>query len=151
MPGDVALTLLEGDLGSDIAWHLAQIPTDVGIGDPAAADLLGTTGSAGVARDLLEEPPGMDREGTAALLARKRPRVLPVYDRVVRCACRSPPELEHWLLTVFAEGRLDQRLLEARDQAGVSPHVPALRILHAVVWIRHRTAHLEHHCPGPGL
>jgi hypothetical protein len=149
VPGDVALAVLEGDLGPDISRHLAEISTGVGIGDLAAADLLGTSGSAAVAHDLLAEPPGMSQDAASTLLARKRPRLLPVNDRVVRCAYGSPPELEHWLLTVFADSRLDRRLLAARDRAGVSPHVSALRVLHVVVWMRHAPAHLEHHCPGP--
>jgi hypothetical protein len=146
VPGDVALAVLEGDLGPDISRHLAEIPTGVGIGDPAAATL---HDAAGVARDLLAELHGMSADATSTLLARKRPRLLPVHDRVTRCASGSPPELEHWLLTVFADSRLDRRLLAARDRAGVSPHVSALRVLHVVVWMRHAPAHLEHHCPGP--
>lgn len=44
VPGDVALLLLEGPLGPAITSHLAQIPTDVSIDEPAARRLL-TMGS----------------------------------------------------------------------------------------------------------
>lgn len=150
VPGDVALALLEGSLGPDISWHLAQIPTDVSISDPAAVDLFGTASHARVAWDLLEEPHGMGWVITHKLLARKRPRLLPVYDRVVRCALGQPPGPWNWLLTLFADGRLHQRLTAVRDEAGVSPHVSALRVLDVVVWMRHRPAHLNNNCPGPG-
>lgn len=146
-PADVTLALLEGSPGADISWHLAQIPTDVGIGDPAAAGLLDT---AGVARDLLEELPGTTRALADALLARKRPRLVPAYDRVVRCALGSPADLESRLLDLFADGRLDPALLAARDGAGVPPHVAALRVLDVVLWVRHRPEHLEHGCRGVG-
>ncbi len=82
------------------------------------------------------------------LLARKRPRLLPVEDRVVRCAFGSPTDLWTWLPAVFADGRLDRLLRAARDRARVPAAVSALRVLHVVVWMRHRPAHLEHHCPG---
>ena len=42
VPGDVALQLLEGNLGPDITRHLQPIPTNVSIKDPPAAELFAT-------------------------------------------------------------------------------------------------------------
>jgi hypothetical protein len=150
VPGDVALALLEGDLGPDIARHLERIPVDVGIEDPAAAGLFATSSHARVAWDLLEEPHGMGWVITGKLLARKRPRLIPVYDRVVRCAFGRPDGAWNWLLGMFAadEGRLADALLAARGAAGVPERVSLLRVLDVITWMRHRPVHLMNGCPG---
>lgn len=149
VPGDVALQLLEGSLGPDVARHLEQIPTDVSIGDPVAAQLFSTASHARVAWDLLEEPYGMGWVITNKLLARKRPRLIPVYDRVVRCAYGRPGGLWNWLSALFAEngGVLTERLLAAHEAAGLSPHITPLRVLDVIVWMRHGPHHLLSRCP----
>lgn len=151
VPGDVALQLLEGELGHDISRHLEHIPTDVAIGDPAAGEHLVTSSHASVAWDLLEEPRGMGWVITGKLLARKRPRLLPVYDRVVRCAYGRPDGLWSWLFAMFADddARLNDRLLAAREAADVPHEVSALRVLDVIVWMRHRPGHLMNGCHGP--
>jgi Family of unknown function (DUF6308) len=151
VPGDVALKLLEGNLGPDVTRHLEQIPTDVSINDPAAAELFTVASPARAAWDLLEEPHGMGWVITNKLLARKRPRLIPVYDRVVRCAYGYPDGLWNWLVAMFAVdgGVLNDRLLAAREAAGVSPEVSVLRVLDVIVWMRHRPDHLLNGCPGP--
>jgi hypothetical protein len=147
VPGDVALMLLEGELGPDVGRLLAQVPTDVALTDPGAAPLFATSSPARVAWDLLEEPRGMGWVITSKLLARKRPRLLPVYDRVVRCALGEPVGLWNWLLAMSADGRLEQRLTAVRDRARVPDGVSLLRVLD--VWMRHRPTHLTYGCPGP--
>ncbi|HWU07713.1 MAG TPA: DUF6308 family protein [Streptomyces sp.] len=150
VPGDVALQLLEGSLGPDIARHLEQIPTDVSISDPAAVQLFDTSSHARVAWDLLEEPYGMGWVITNKLLARKRPRLIPVYDRVVRCAYGRPAGLWNWLAGMYAEdaGVLSDRLLAVRDAAGLSPHITPLRVLDVIVWMRHGPHHMLSRCAG---
>ncbi|MCF6508701.1 hypothetical protein E9549_14995 [Blastococcus sp. MG754426] len=150
VPGDVALQLLEGDLGRDISRHLQRIPTDVAISDRTAAQHFASHSHARVAWDLLEEPHGMGWVITGKLLARKRPQLLPVYDRVVRCAFGRPDGLWNWLLAMFADdgARLTDRLEAARDAAGVSPEVSALRVLDVIFWMRHRPVHLTNGCAG---
>jgi hypothetical protein len=148
VPGDVALQLLEGDLGPDITRHLEQIPTDVSVNDSAAAELFATSSPARVAWSLLEERHGMGWVITNKLLARKRPQLIPVYDGVVQCAYGFPVGLWNWLVMMFAEdGRvLNDRLLAAREAAGVSPEVSALRVLDVIVWMRHRPSHSRNGC-----
>lgn len=151
IPGDVAIALLEGQLGDDVAAHLRQIPTDLSIANPAASAALDGHSSADVLWSLLEEQRGMGWVLVAKLLARKRPRLLPVYDNVVRCALGSPSHLWlglHEAMTVDG-GALHEDLLAARRDAGVSDHVTALRVLDVIVWRRHRPGHLQHRCPSP--
>ena len=150
VPADVALELLEGDLGADVGRCLQDIPVDVAVGEPAADHHLGVGSPATVAWDLLEERPGMDELITTTLLGRKRPRLIPVYDRVVRCAFGRPAGLWDWALDTFADGdlRIHDRLLAVREAADVSDAVSALRVLDVVVWMRHQPVHLENGCPG---
>jgi hypothetical protein len=150
VPGDVALALLEGDLGPDVSRHLERIPVDVGIEEPAAAEHFATSSSARVAWDLLEEPHGMGWVLTNKLLARKRPRLLPVYDNVVQCAYGRPVGFWNWLLAMFTDtdARLAERLVAVRKAAGVSAEVSVLRVLDVVIWMRHRPVHLVNGCPG---
>lgn len=80
VPGDVLLSLLEGDLGRHVAAELSQIGIDVGIGDPRAVSLLTDGGHAAAAWHMLEEPHGMGWVISSKLLARKmtirrRPRM----------------------------------------------------------------------------
>ncbi|GAB4079997.1 hypothetical protein GCU67_00590 [Modestobacter muralis] len=150
VPGDVALQLLEGGLGADVTRHLEEIPTDVGIEDAAAVELFASHSHARVVWDLLEEPHGMGWVVTGTLLARKRPQLVPVEDRVVRCAFGRPDGVWNWLLSMFADGRLGAHLRAALARAGVPSQVSALRVLDVIVWMRHRPAHLHDHCAGPG-
>ena len=150
VPGDVALALLEGDLGLDVAGHLAEIPTDVPITDPLAPGLLGTGSHADAAWDILEEPHGMGWVITNKLLARKRPQLIPVYDRVTRCAYGRPDGLWLWLVGLFAEdgGVLGERLAAARKAAGLPDCVTDLRTLDVITWMRHHREHTQTNCAG---
>jgi hypothetical protein len=67
VPAGVALQLLEGDLGRDVAAQLAEIPRDVSIGHPDAAVLLADDSAASVAWRLLEKPHQMGPVTTAKL------------------------------------------------------------------------------------
>lgn len=153
VPGDVALQIFEGDLGRTIAEHLEQIPTDVSINDPGAVELFADGSPARRAWVLLEKPFRMGWVTTNKLLARKRPQLIPVYDQVVQCALGEPVGLWNWLVAMFAaDGRvLNDRLLAARDAAGVSREVTALRVLDVIVWMRHRTDHRLGRCADPRL
>jgi hypothetical protein len=150
VPGPVALALLEGQLGRDIATQLTQIPTDVSIGEPAAVDLLAAGGPADVAWSLLEQSRNMGWVTAGKLLARKRPYLVPVYDNVVRCAFGRPAKPWKWLHDRFAEsgGVLAERLAAVREAAGVSPSVSPLRVLDVLVWMRHRPEHLRRCLPA---
>jgi len=91
----------------------------------------------------------MDFSTAHALLARKRPRLIPVYDRVVRCLAGRPDESWGWHLDVLApDAGIADRLVAARRAARVPDEVSTLRVLDVVLWMRHRPVHLENGCPG---
>nr|WP_239523141.1 DUF6308 family protein [Geodermatophilus normandii] len=146
VPGGVALDLLEGDLELDVADLLRHVPADVPVASPLAPDLLRLLG---MARDLLEEPPGMDLRTAGTLLARKRPLLVPVPDPVVLCALGWTGDPWGWAVPAFAEysGVLGHVIAAARAEAGLVT-TGDLRALETIVWMRHHREHLRTHCPG---
>jgi hypothetical protein len=148
VPRLVSLDLLEGALGERVTKELEKIPTNVDLGSPPALPLL--DGPADRAWRHLEHPRHMGWVTAGKLLARKRPRLVPVYDGVVRCALGRPRKTWQYLQERFAEqnGVLAQRLVEIRSEAGVAKAVPPPRVLDVIIWMRHRRSHQESRCPG---
>ncbi|WP_264029290.1 DUF6308 family protein [Cellulosimicrobium sp. SH8] len=74
------------------------------------------------------------------LVARKRPRLIPVYDTVVRAAVK--PTASFWDALHAAlradDGALHRHLLSLRDEAGIGDDISALRVFDVVVWMHHR-------------
>ncbi|MDT0434969.1 DUF6308 family protein [Streptomyces sp. NPDC005840] len=149
VPSRVALDLLEGGLGRDLRELLRRVPRDLDMADAARTDL-DRNSPAHAAWELLR---GQDKVGwvvAGKILARKRPRLVPVYDSVVRCALGAPREF--WLGlhgALRADGRaLHTGLLELRDRAGVPGTVGALRVCDVLIWKHHRDTHRKRGCPG---
>ncbi|MGW2785914.1 DUF6308 family protein [Streptomyces populi] len=146
VPASVALDILEGPLGLWLSGLLHAIPRDIDMVD-ADADILADGSPADQAWHLLRDQPEVGWVIAGKLLARKRPRLLPVYDRVVRCAVGRPPSF--WLALHAAlredDGAVHRRLIALRRFAGVPETVSALRMCDVVVWMGHRAE--GHACP----
>jgi hypothetical protein len=146
VPALVALDLLEGRLGVQLSGLLHVIPKDIDMVD-AEADVLVEGSPADQAWHLLCDQYGVNWVIAGKLLARKRPRLLPVYDRVVRCAVGRPPSF--WLALHAAlredDAALHRQLLELRQVAGLPETVSALRVCDVAVWMNHRA--VDHACP----
>ncbi|MFJ5535427.1 DUF6308 family protein [Streptomyces sp. NPDC093261] len=147
VPASVALDILEGSLGAQLSGLLHDIPADVDMVD-AEADVLAGGSPADRAWHLLCAQHGVDWVIAGKLLARKRPQLLPVYDKVVRCAL-GRPRPSFWL-ALHAALRADDRslhrqLLALRQVAGVPQTVSALRVCDVAVWMGHRSE--GHACP----
>ncbi|WP_328966326.1 DUF6308 family protein [Streptomyces sp. NBC_00239] len=147
VPASVGLDLLEGRLGAQLSGLLQAIPWDIDMVD-AEADVLAEGSPADQAWHLLCAQYGVDWVIAGKLLGRKRPRLLPVYDRVVRCAL-SRPRPSFWLALHAAlradDLALHRHLLALRQVAGVPETVGALRVCDVAVWMRHRAE--RHACP----
>jgi hypothetical protein len=116
-----------------IEHALARVPTDATLwsdGDGVDAAL----GAADDAYAAIETVRGAGWVTAAKLLARKRPDLVPVKDRVIRKAVGSGAfwrPLRQWLRT---DDNLD-RLVEVREAAGATPEqVPVLRVFDIVIW-----------------
>jgi hypothetical protein len=116
VPAPVALDILEGRLGARLSGLLQAIPRDIDMVD-ADAVVVADGSPADRAWGLLCEQYGVNWVIAGKVLARKRPRLLPVYDRVVRCAIGRPPSFWLALHAVLREdgAALHRQLLE---QAG---------------------------------
>ncbi|MFI1211132.1 DUF6308 family protein [Streptomyces sp. NPDC020802] len=149
VPVRAALDLLEGDLGAEVGGLLSRVPLGLDMAEAEAADL--ADGSpAHTAWQLLCDQPGIGWVTAGKLLARKRPRLLPVYDQVVRCVLGRPASF--WL-DLHTALRLDDQALHheltaLRRSAGLPATVSALRVCDVVLWMRHRTDHQRRNCAG---
>ncbi|MFF9585614.1 DUF6308 family protein [Streptomyces achromogenes] len=147
VPAPVALNILEGPLGVRLSGLLCDIPRDTDMADAEAAGLAPKSPAAR-AWQLLEDQPDVGWVIAGKLLARKRPRLLPVYDKVVRCAL-GRPRPSFWLALHAALGAddraLHRRLLALRQNTGVPETVSALRVCDVAVWMGHRAQ--AHACP----
>lgn len=69
------------------------------------------------------------------LLARKRPRLRPIYDSVVATVVGSQQLWEPLRDALTADPVLHERLLGLRDEAGLPEDVSALRVFDVVTWM----------------
>lgn len=69
------------------------------------------------------------------LLARKRPRLRPIYDTVVAEVIGSERIGEPLRVLLIEGPGLHERLLRLRDEAGLADDVSALRVLDVVTWM----------------
>ncbi len=148
VPAEVALELLEGQLGEEVAAELTEIPTDVDLGTPDAARLLADGGPADRAWHLLDSEDEVSWTIAGKLLARKRPRLVPVYDRVVRCALGRPSDAWLWLNERFEndDRALPRQLTAVQAEAGVPEYVTPPRVLDVILWMRHHRSHQPSRC-----
>lgn len=146
VPTPVALDLLEGCLGERLSELLREVPAGLDMVE-ADASHIAPSSPADRAWHLLCDKRDVGWVIAGKLLARKRPRLLPVYDRVVRCALGRPPSF--WLSLHRAlredDGALHRLLLELREAAELPETVSALRVCDVAVWMAHRGA--GHACP----
>lgn len=150
VPAAIAIELLDGRLGDELAALLREIPTDVALADDAAGVLVAPGSAADRAWTLLTSCDGVGWVTASKLLARKRPCLVPVYDRVVRCALGRPGR--PWTAirdALRADGHsLERRLHDLHRAARLDPRVRTLRVLDVALWMRHHAAHREYGCDG---
>ncbi|WP_367540215.1 DUF6308 family protein [Streptomyces globisporus] len=146
VPAPVAVDLLEGPLGTQLCELLRGIPVAADLSD-ADASIVADGSPAHQAWSLLESQYKVGWVIAGKLLAGKRPRLLPVYDRVVRCALGHPPSFWTELRTALRkdDAALHHRLLSLRQSAGLPETVSALRVADVAVWMAHPAP--GHRCP----
>ncbi|EMY33262.1 hypothetical protein D477_015763 [Arthrobacter crystallopoietes BAB-32] len=137
---------LLGPLADTVSQYLADLPSDVALGDLSESEfekLLGRTGPAQELWDLLRQKGGIRwhiGETTATkILARKRPHLFPIVDHVVRS--RTGVKRDFWR-TWYQElhsnngeaSPLTSWLEDVRTKAG-QPDLSLLRVLDIVLWM----------------
>lgn len=150
VPIEVALDLLEGDLGQEMTGFLSKIPTDVVLGTEDARSLVEGNREADQAWHLLTAQDDIGWVTAGKLLARKRPHLIPVWDHVVQCALGRPDGAWLWFDALLRadEAVVLRRLEDLQWQVGLPSAVSLLRVLDVVIWMRHRDSHRPSQCPG---
>jgi hypothetical protein len=152
VPVRPALDLLEGGLGEDLGRLLATVPDDVDLGTGDAAEAVTEGSAADGAWSLLVDHDGVSRVVADKILARKRPRLIPVWDQVVRCALGRPQVSGVWesldRVIRTSDGAVADRLTRLREKAALGIEVAPLRLLDVAIWMRHRPKHRPHDCGG---
>lgn len=123
---------------------LSQIPHDVALQDPAAAAHIAKGGPAWRLWDAIcdiEPRPESNRIGPVAagkLLARKRPRLLPIYDSRIKKVLNRPRTDNQWWHDLhdqlINDPGLVQELEAVRNRADAG-HMSLLRIFDVMCWM----------------
>lgn len=127
---DVVRLLLGSDR-EEIAGLLGGISTEIDLWQASDADL----GAVDAAWDALLDIPGVGTASAAKLLARKRPRLCPITDKVVIAAAGLPGLTWEVLRCLLQDpgARAEVEALRPPEAAGAS----LLRILDVAIWVVH--------------
>jgi hypothetical protein len=139
VPARVSIALL-GPAADKASTLLAGIPTDL---DLAAAEpsAVGRQSSSWALWNLLMAYDEVGPTTASKLIARKRPRLIPVQDSVVVATLKHPKGADFWasmrttLQETVGDGMsLSNWLGAARDTAGIDPGISELRVFDVLVW-----------------
>lgn len=148
VPPEAAYMLLHGSLGGALEELLSQVPTNVDLGSTGAHTHLGEGSATDRAWALLKAQPGIGWVTAGKLMARKRPRLLPVYDDVVRCVLGEPRDV--WLELDRALADSDVQKQAAMLRPAAPGGVSVLRVIDVAVWMRHHGFHARGECADFG-
>jgi hypothetical protein len=146
-PGTAVLELLEGSAGTLVATQLALIPFDQDL-HSFSSNPIGVDSPAWVAWNVIAGLDDVKRTKTSKLLARKRPRLLPILDDVVVCALKLG-DTEAWkgIYEILTDNDVSVVGELLAIQTLASPNHPRiaelslLRVLDIVVWMEHKQDH----------
>jgi Family of unknown function (DUF6308) len=123
---------------------LSQIPRDIALQDPRAAAHIAKGGPAWRLWDAIcdiEPRPESNRIGPVTvgkLLARKRPRLLPIYDSRIKKVLNRPRTDNQWWHDLhdllINDPSLPQELEAVRNRAGAG-HMSLLRVFDVMCWM----------------
>jgi hypothetical protein len=129
VPARAALYLLEDSTGS-LGDALRAIPTNVELVNADDEDLA-------AADRLWYEIRALDDVGrttTSKLVARKRPKLVPVQDTVTMAALGEPTRFTEPLREKLCAG-LHEHLVGLRDESHIPKEVSVLRVLDVLLWM----------------
>lgn len=117
---------------TSISKYLADIPDNVDLWNATDEDL----SSAGALWAAVRRLPGVGPTKTSKLLARKRPRLIPIVDSVIRKALPLGQDSWESLRSALRDEHVRMSIEHVRP-AGVGPNVSTLRLLDAATWMRY--------------
>ncbi|MHA7286567.1 DUF6308 family protein [Arthrobacter sp. MDT3-44] len=139
--GRAAIGLLEKH-ADEIADLLRQLPADVDLWDTDIDELNATGNPADELWRLLRGRKygqwGIGPTRASKIMARKRPRLIPIYDSVVRPLMGLKDSGGQWTTwhAALTDGTdLPERLEAIRETADAPKHISALRVMDIVLWM----------------
>lgn len=136
--GAAAIALLEPDFGRRVTDLLTNVPVGLSLADPSAEGVDREDSDASELWRLVRTVPGFGPTRTSKLLARKRPRLIPIYDSVVAEQLGLSSSIGHWALmrelVTQDDGALYRRAERIRDEVGLGPTLSPLRVIDIVLW-----------------
>ncbi|MDN4489253.1 DUF6308 family protein [Demequina sp. SYSU T00068] len=147
--GEGAAYIMSDAFQAEATALLKKIPVDVSFEDEAAAVHLREEGESAGSQlwTLVGKAPGMGLTKTSKLLARKRPTLFPVYDKVIDQVLELGgthmmwAKYRSWLLKDDpAHGKtLIAHAGDLAAAAGIPSHISPLRVVDVVIWMEFRS------------
>ena len=138
VPATASLALLNGPLKAHVETLLVELGPDRDLAHETSVDR-SSFAAAWKLWTLIDDLPGMGPTKTSKLLARKRPRLLPIIDSVVQqhVFTQGPVwiSLHAALREEIKDLTLHDHLVALRDTAGLGAEVSALRVFDVVCWL----------------
>jgi hypothetical protein len=128
---------------ADLTALLKKIPTDIDLWNATDDQIDGTSAAHEIWHRLKSMAIDGGNDGHAPvtaskLLARKRPRLIPVYDRQVKALLQLPRRTSWWLsLRQALDAETVTTIRQLGQQAGVPP-ISVLRTLDVILWMHAR-------------
>lgn len=137
IPPYAILEITGSPKADSIGELLAQIPREVHLKDVDPADITDDWPASKLWAEL-RAISGVGPVTTSKLLARKRPLLLPVFDRVVKKELGLSNHFWAPLAATLAEndGALHRHLEQLRDESKIGEDISPLRVLDIVVWMK---------------
>ena len=137
IPARAALAVL-GELRPRLETLLQALGSDRDLAGQESVDRDGFAAAWDLWKEI-DELPGMGTTKTSKLLARKRPRLLPIIDAVVHDGVfgQKPVwiSLHQALRENLSDRTLHEHLVHLREAAGLGAEVSALRVFDVVCWL----------------
>lgn len=130
--GPRAVRALLDTRASSFSKHLADIPDDVDLWAVTKNDLRPAYALWAEVRKL----PGVGATKTSKLLARKRPRLIPIVDSVIRKALPLGDDSWVSLQSALQDEHIQKSIEESRPP-GIASTISTLRLLDAATWMRY--------------
>ncbi|WP_413784859.1 DUF6308 family protein [Mycolicibacterium elephantis] len=128
-----ALRQLLESRSAEFARLLRDIPADLDLWEATDAHLAAIDRCDAALRTL----PGVGETRASKLMARKRPRLVPVVDSVIRHALRLGVDSRRELRDCLNDPAIRVAIERSRPKSASAGLISSLRLVDAVVWIRH--------------
>ncbi|KIA73920.1 hypothetical protein ANMWB30_11680 [Arthrobacter sp. MWB30] len=152
VPAQAAIGLLETSAGK-VQGLLEQIPTDLDLASVSSEEyeaLLGPNSPANDLWCLLRGSEsyrwGIGPTTASKIMARKRPRLIPIFDSVVGPLMGHPKPKGQWKTwhSVLSDGSgLPARLRAIKEKSGIEQDISVLRTMDVVLWMHGKELGME--------